>query len=251
MTNPAEDLTRRLLADAGIGAGMRVLDVGTGHGDVAVLAAALVGESGQVLGIDRDDGPLDAARARVSDLKLPQVSFQSADLTALPAGLGRFDAVTCRRVLMYQPDAVACLSALAAVLNPGGLIVLQEHDGTGMPICRPAMPLHRQVHGWMWRTVVAEGADIQMGLNLAPALVRAGLSVERVRAEATVLTPEQPHTIAVIVRAMLDRMQAAGVATPDEIDIETLDDRLTAERKAANGTCIWEMVFGAWARKLG
>jgi hypothetical protein len=70
-----------------------------------------------------------------------------------------------------------------------------------------------------------------------------------VRAEATVLIPGQSHAIGTIVRAMLGRMAAAGVATPDEIDVDTLDARLTAERQETNGTCVWEWVFGAWARR--
>jgi hypothetical protein len=69
-----------------------------------------------------------------------------------------------------------------------------------------------------------------------------------VRAEATVLTPGQSHPIGAIIRAMQGRIVATGVATADEIDVETLDTRLAAERQKTNGTCIWEMVFGAWAR---
>jgi len=47
-------MTQRLLHHAGIVPGMRVLDVGSGAGDVALLAAELVGPSGSVIGIDRD-----------------------------------------------------------------------------------------------------------------------------------------------------------------------------------------------------
>lgn len=249
MNDMAEDLTRRLLIDAGVREGMRVLDIGCGRGDVALLAARLVGERGQVLGIDREEAPIEAGRARARELGLAHVSFRQADLGSLTGGHGLFDAVVGRRVLMYQPDAVACLSRLAGALVPGGLIVLQEHDSTSMPICRPAMPLHERVHGWLWGTVAREGGDVHFGLHLAPALVRAGFVVERVRAEATVLTPDQPHTIVTIVRAMLGRIVEAGVATLDEIAVDTLDVRLAAERREANGTCVWEMVFGAWARK--
>jgi hypothetical protein len=50
---------------------------------------------------------------------------------------------------------------------------------------------------------------------------------------------------------MLERIVAAGVADAREIDIDTLDERLAAERQVSDGTCLWEMVFGAWARKAG
>src|SRR5262249_8538587 len=107
------------------------------------------------------------------------------------------------------------------------------------------------VSAWMWQTVAREGADVHMGLKLAPALARAGFTVERVRAEATVLTPHQSHAIGAIVGNMLERIAAAGVATAREVDVDTLDERLAAGRQASNGTCLWEMVSGAWARRAG
>ena len=56
--------TVRLLRDAGIGAGMRVLDAGCGTGDVTALAAELVGAGGAVVGVDRSGEVLATARAR-------------------------------------------------------------------------------------------------------------------------------------------------------------------------------------------
>jgi hypothetical protein len=76
-------------------------------------------------------------------------------------------------------------------------------------------------------------------------------AVDHVRTEATVLTPHQSHPIEVIVRAMLGRIVAAGVATAREIDVHTLGARLAAERQETNGTCVLEMVLGAWARRPG
>jgi 2-polyprenyl-3-methyl-5-hydroxy-6-metoxy-1,4-benzoquinol methylase len=249
MSDMGEDLTRRLLVDAGIIAGMRVLDIGCGRGDVTLLAARLVGEDGHVLGIDRTTEPLEAARTRARELACGNVEFAQTDLNALSREHGTFDAVVGRRVLMYQPDAVACLARVADVLAPGGLIVLQEHDSTSMPICRPAMPLHEQVNRWMWQTVAHEGADVHFGMHMGSALRDAGFMIECIRAETTVLTTDQTHHIETIMRAMLERIVAAGVASPEEIMVDTLDERLAAERKATNATCIWELIFGAWARK--
>jgi hypothetical protein len=50
---------------------------------------------------------------------------------------------------------------------------------------------------------------------------------------------------------MLERIVTAGVATSEEIAVDTLDARLAPERQESSGTCIWEMVFGAWARRAG
>jgi ubiquinone/menaquinone biosynthesis C-methylase UbiE len=56
--------TARFLQDAGISRGMKVLDVGTGAGDVALLAADLVGRDGIVVGIDVNAELVETARAR-------------------------------------------------------------------------------------------------------------------------------------------------------------------------------------------
>src|SRR3954470_17343753 len=61
-----DPVTRRFLKEAGIEPGMRVLDVGCGAGDTSFLAAEMVGESGEVVGIDRASAAIDVARSRAS-----------------------------------------------------------------------------------------------------------------------------------------------------------------------------------------
>jgi cyclopropane fatty-acyl-phospholipid synthase-like methyltransferase len=59
-----QPFTERLFRDAGIDRGMKVLDLGSGAGDVALLAARLVGSEGEVVGIDSNPSILETARAR-------------------------------------------------------------------------------------------------------------------------------------------------------------------------------------------
>lgn len=251
MADIVDDFTRRLLVDAGVGAGMRVLDIGCGTGDVTLLAGALVGEQGQVVGMDRDAGPIASARDRARERRMLNATFVQGDLETVPPGLGMFDAVVGRRVLMYQPDAVRAIRQLACSVRPGGLIAFQEHDSTMVPASLAPMLLHRRVQEWMWRTVEREGADIHMGFGLHAALSQAGLAVEQVRAEAIVQTPDARYAVGVIIRAMLPRIVRHGVATEDEVDIDTLDRRLDEERTSTGITYVGDMKFGAWARKPG
>src|SRR5690349_16512255 len=71
-------ITERLFRDAGIGAGCRVLDIGSGTGDVAMIAARLVGTSGEVLGIERDASFVARARERVATVGFRNVTFLQA-----------------------------------------------------------------------------------------------------------------------------------------------------------------------------
>ncbi|UWF51543.1 methyltransferase domain-containing protein [Pseudomonas sp. N3-W] len=249
VSNIKADFTERLFIEAGLCKGMRVLDVGCGTGDVTFLLAALVGNTGAVVGADRDANALAIARQRINPEDQAAPDFIESDLLDIPESLGEFDAIVGRRVLMYQADTVATVRALTQRLRPGGLFVFQEHDTTMVPASRGAFPLHTQAQGWIKRMIEHEGADLHIGFNLYRIFTQAGLSVENVRAECLVQTPDSPSSLGYIVRACLPRILAHGVATADEIEIETLQQRLDEERTHTQNIFIGDMIFGAWARK--
>jgi SAM-dependent methyltransferase len=243
----AAPMMERLLRDAGISTGMRILDVGCGSGQVSFMAAKLVGPRGLVVGLDRDAGAMSVALARARDNGVENVEFVTGDLLAPPTERAPFDAVVGRRVLMYQPDRVAVVRALVDVVRPGGLVVFQEVDATMVPAPAGRHPLHERVTDWIWQTVAREGATTAMGLELPCVLVTAGLTLGGARAEAIVQTADHRHITATIVRAILHRIVEQGVATEAEIDIETLDSRLQEELCHAKVAFVGDMVFSAWA----
>lgn len=240
-------MTRRLLEAAGIRPGMRVLDVGCGLGKVAALVADLVGDAGQVVGLDRDAGVLAMARARAAELGLDRVSFVEGDLDGA-LDLEPFDAAVGRRVLMYLPDPVGALRRLAAIVRPGGPIAFHELDSTMIPASRVALPLHERAHGWIWKTLEREGANLHMGFDLASVFAEAGLVVGGVHAEARVQSPATRSEIGPVLRYLIPRLERQGVATAAELDVDTIDERLDEERRQANATYVGEVMFGGWAR---
>jgi ubiquinone/menaquinone biosynthesis C-methylase UbiE len=120
-----DPFTERLFRDAGIGAGQRVLDIGSGVGDVAMLAARLVGPSGAVIGVERDPVTIATARSRVANAGLSNVSFMESDIRGVPS-TEHFDAVVGRAVLQYLPEAGGALRSLAALVRPDGVVALQD-----------------------------------------------------------------------------------------------------------------------------
>jgi ubiquinone/menaquinone biosynthesis C-methylase UbiE len=106
-------ITERLLRCAGIQSGMRVLDLGSGAGDVAMLAAELVGPSGSVVGIDRNPQVL-SKRARTCGLQ--HLAFREASADSFVDTVG-FDLVVGRYVLIHQNDPAAFLRSAAQLAN--------------------------------------------------------------------------------------------------------------------------------------
>ena len=118
-------MTERLFREAGIGAGQRVLDIGSGLGDVPMIAARLVGASGEVVGIERDAGSLARARERVSAVGFRNVRFIQADVNDIAID-GSFDAAVGRLVLNHFADPVAALRSVSRLVVPGAVVAFQE-----------------------------------------------------------------------------------------------------------------------------
>jgi SAM-dependent methyltransferase len=185
----------------------------------------------------------------VRKLHLSNIIFIEGDISAISPGLGPFDAVVGRRVMMYLPEPVEAIRKIAATLRPGGAVAFAEHDATMVPGRLKPLPLQERVSSWIRKTIEHEGADIHIGFNLPLLFEQAGLIVEHVRAEAIIQTPRTQYPTAAIIRAMLPRIIKAGVATEEEIDLETLEQRLFNERAKANSIYVSDMVFTIWARR--
>src|ERR1700736_3210601 len=93
-------LTERFFREACIGPGQRVLDLGSGVGDVAMLAGRLVGPSGQVVGVERDTRSIARARVRVAEAGLHNVTFTQFD-AAEDSSDRLFDAAIGRLILQF------------------------------------------------------------------------------------------------------------------------------------------------------
>jgi Methylase involved in ubiquinone/menaquinone biosynthesis len=245
MINQREDFTYRLLMDAGIKKGFRVLDVGCGSGDVTLLAAAIVGDDSEVIGFDTNDAALDIARNSAVERHILNAKFIKAEINELPQDIGLFDAIVGRRVLMYQPDATHSVKSLLPYLKTNGLVIFQESDSMGS-FKNMDLPLHTQAQTWIWDTVAKEGGNVHIGLNLYSVFKQSGLTIAQVRAEAVLQTPETGSDLAWVVKMMLPRIIQSGTAGQKEINIDLLEERLNSERQNADTVFVRDMTFGIW-----
>jgi SAM-dependent methyltransferase len=244
-----DSFTRQVLAEAGVSEGMRVLDVGSGNGDTALLLASIVGPRGSVVAIDRSPEAVDAARVRARSVGAENVTFLAADVMEAQFPRG-FDAAFGRLVLMYCPDPVAALKKLATLTHSGGLVVFQEFDFAGARTW-PESALFERVLGWMEQAFVRTGADIRMGMRLHASFVAAGLPVPGLRLDAAIGSgPGHPAytAIAEVTRSLLPVLAKFGIASAAEVDADTLRDRLEADLVSKGGAVVAPNLIGAWSR---
>lgn len=242
--------TTQVLTDAGIGPGMRVLDVGCGTGDVTLLAAELVGSGGSVVGVDRVSEALATAAGRTAAGAWNHVTFLEADLDTLGFD-APFDAVIGRLVLMYQADPVVTLRHLASLVRPGGsLAFLEIVLVAGRPA--PDRPLFARTFQLVAEAFAATGAHIDMGLRLEGAFRDAGLPNPAVQFHpVTVSGPDLTWfgMLAGISQSLLSAIEQFGLASATDVVVDTLFDRLLAEAAAAGNSIAGPLYVGASARR--
>lgn len=244
-----DEFTQRLLSDSGLEKGMRVLDVGCGTGDLSIMVAELVGNCGKIVGIDISEPPLTLAKKAVQKREISSVEFLQADILDLPDSIGTFDAVVGRRVLMYQNNVSQSIDCLLAHLNPGGKMIFQESDSMASSLSPKSMPLHMKVQSWIWDTVANEGGNTHIGTQLYALMKSSGLSVTLLRSEAILHTIESGSDLGWVAKMMAPRIIGCGIATEEEMDVDTLENRLESELKDSDVPFIRDMAFGICARK--
>ena len=240
--------TRMIFAEAGIRPGMRVLDIGCGAGDVTFVAADLVGPDGSVVGVDRSPDALARARLRAGQRGLTQVQFIQGDIND-PAPGGPFDAIVERLALWLVPDPAALLRRQAKVLRPGGLVVPIEIDLSTIRSL-PENPLLTQVKSLLVESFAKAGMSM-LGPRLRTIVEEAGL-------RPLGMIGVQPHFgygDEVGLAYLMESMRVAeplivgtGVATAEEIGMETLEQRLRDEWEGTPQlVAASAMLLSAWA----
>lgn len=135
-----QPVTERMLDEARLAPGGRVLDIGTGTGDTAILAAQRLGPTGSVLGIDAAKEMLNAASDAAREAGADNIHFRVMDGANLELESESFDAIIGRHSVQFLENWPAPLVGFRRVLRAGGRLSfivwgpLEENAYIGLPV---------------------------------------------------------------------------------------------------------------------
>lgn len=243
-------LTEQLFHRAGIAAGMNVLDIGSGVGDVTSIAARLVGPSGSVTSVDIDPAALETLKARASAAGMQHIEAIHADIHAWRPGR-KFDAVVGRHILIHSREPLALLRDCAALLHPRGLAVFHEYDFSVVHRGWPPTPLRDQV-AEVFDQFFAKVSCSNIGSRLWSLFQESGFDQPDCRAEYPISGgPDSVYYewFAESFRSIHPRAVAAGLIREGEFDLDALEQALRAEVTARNSSFPAPAMIGAFARR--
>jgi arsenite methyltransferase len=138
------------VAHADLRSGDTVLDVGSGGGIDALLAARRVGAEGRVIGLDLLPEMRERARSHAREAGLANVEFVTGEMEAIPLPTASVDAVISNGVLNLSPRKMRALFECARVLRPGGRLCVSD-----MTIEERELPVEVLTHPAAWSGCVS------------------------------------------------------------------------------------------------
>lgn len=141
-----ENIKKRSYSLMCIEPGHRVLDVGCGPGTDTIPLAGLVGDQGQVVGVDYDEEMIAEADRSAADAGAKRyVKHVQADATALPFESNEFDSCRSERLLQHLLDPAQALTEMVRVTKTGGWIVILDTDWGSASIDSPHVDIERRL----------------------------------------------------------------------------------------------------------
>lgn len=232
-------------------AGMSLLDCGCGPGSITLDLAELLAP-GEVIGIDREPGQVEAARAASRERGTGNVTFEVGDAYALPFPDAQFDAVFGHALLMHLRRPLAALKEMRRVLKPGGLAGVSDPDYGGW-LYAPGTPLLDELNRLFLRVLEHNGGSPYCGRDLRGMLLKAGfarsegyVSVMGYGTDGATRTPAEVTEHYVRAPAFVEAAVGQGWADAARLDEMCAELRAWAERPDAFYALVFCAAVG-WA----
>jgi ubiquinone/menaquinone biosynthesis C-methylase UbiE len=242
--------TEQLLRRAGISTGMRVLDLGCGVGDLCLIAARLVGHQGSVVAVDIDQPALATAQQRAREQGLANISLVQSRIDEYQPDQP-FDAVIGRHILLHVPDPLHVLKSSWERLREGGVAAFHEYDFSVIQPAYPAWPLREKLFQF-FRDFFCRAVQGGIGTKLYHLFLEAGFTTPDCRVEYPIEGgADSPfyEWLAESVRSILPRAQAFGIPSDEDLNPDTLVQRLSKQAVELKACFPGPFLVGGFARK--
>ena len=162
---------------AGIGPGMRVIDVGAGPGYASLDLAGIVGPAGSVLALERSPNFAAHLREALAGAGLANIEVREQDVAAESCGEAIADASWCRWVLSFVADPQASVRNIARALKPGGTALFHEYADYEAWRMMPPSPEQERFRGLVVQSWRDAGGEPDVALHLPDWLETEGLEI--------------------------------------------------------------------------
>jgi len=208
--------TAQLFDRLGLGAGMQVLDVGCGGGDVTLDIARRVVPHGHVTGVDFDATILGLACRDAKMAGLCNVEFRHVDALDLDEA-PVYDFVYARFLLTHLVEPGRGLAGMIQSTKLSGLVVVEDIDFSGY-FCYPHCAAFDRYLELYAKVVHLKGGDSDIGLKLADMFLQAGLAEVGVQVVQPVHRAGEGKRVAQITLERIgDAVKTAGLAGAEEL----------------------------------
>ena len=208
--------TEALFRRAGLGSGMKCVDLGCGGGEVTLEIAKRVAPGGSVLGIDLDGVKLELAATEARNRGIGNVEFRKA-LVQDWEEPDSYDVCYARFLLQHLAQPVVLLRRMWEALRPGGLLMVEDIDWHGWTSDPPNSGIEFLRERYE-RLLERRGSNPHFGLRLHRSSREIGVQSPNLTAIASFRTSEQGKIIALLsLDAIAQSLEAEQVATAQEI----------------------------------
>ncbi len=203
--------------EAGLKAGMHILELGCGSGAMTTWFAQLVGEQGYVTAIDISAEQIECAKQAAREQQIDNIDFICSDIQALEQDVGTIDIIYCRCVLMHLRDPLAILKRVMPLLKAGGAIVCQEPKlSSGFSV--PEDSVFTQMNRALLKISENRKVDYDLGPKLRNLIHEAGYKDVKLHFSQRAITIEQMQALLLPVLVELESsFIELGAATQAEL----------------------------------
>ncbi|MBX2930636.1 MAG: methyltransferase domain-containing protein [Chitinophagaceae bacterium] len=246
LSNALEQYTLSLLQKCGVAVGNSFLDCGCGGGNVSIMAARLVGNTGKVKGIDADSSIIQLAKQDAQALQLTNITFEAISIDDIMYQ-EIFDTVYARFLLSHLNNPLIALQKMIAAAKPNGKIIVEEIQFSGH-FCYPYNAAFYTYLELYAAVVKKKNGNAELGIEMPSLFAKTSLT----NIDFDIIQPAFNNASGKwMAYITLDKIKAAIIAEniASDIEVENLLKELKTFTEDTTTMISLPRIFRVWGTK--